>query len=619
MIDTPEFSLEDFATSKPYEWLYNLRGDPFQMSLAKTALQTMAASVGIRNFVSLFNSFVKSQANNGQITLERQTEFDKQPLQLACGQYICDEDGVRLITTGGEEVQVCPHPIMPIRRLINEDSGEERLLIAYRKGNFWRPPITVEKSVIASSQKIIDLAALGVIVTSDTAKLLGTYLLKMEELNYSRLEERRSVGRLGWIGSHGFAPYIDELEFDGEANYKHLFASVSKAGDRDKWVDTMRSLRAEKTIGRIFLAASFASALLEPCGLLPFFVHAWGGQGTGKTVSLMVAASVWANPRMGEYIGTFNSTDVGQEMTAAFLNSLPFCMDEMQIQAASGQKDFDRIIYKLTEGIGRVRGSKNGGLRQTATWKNCILTTGEDPILTATSMGGATVRVIEIEAEKPIYSDLVKLCSTINSNYGFAGHEFVSYLQQDGVIERIESIRKEYYQKLMEYDGAEKQAASMSAILAADHIATELIFKDDNALTVEDMSYYITKAETVSANKRALEYIYESVARNQTKFLPSEKANNNEVWGRIQSTTIAVIKSVFDKMLYDGGFNPRTFLSWAARQYGDDGSPLVQVGDSKHIAKRVRIGEENPRCIVIQRNFIDDDYEEVTDNDILPF
>ena len=435
----PTFSPEDFGTSKPYEYLYSLRVNPFEAQLVANALKVQAAAAGVRNFITVYNQFVKTQAQKGSVKLERATQFEDQPVELKSGPYICDEDGVRLVAAGGEELLVCPHPILPIRRLINEDTGEERLLIAYRKGKFWRPPIPVEKSVIASSQKIIELASYGIIVTSETAKLLGTYLLKLEELNYDAIDEKRSVGRLGWIGDHGFAPYIDDLEFDGEANYRTLFNAVKASGSREKWLQAIKAVRAEKTIARIFLAASFASALLEPCGLLPYFVHAWGGSGTGKTVSLMVAASVWANPRMGEYVGTFNSTDVGQEMTAAFLNSLPYCMDELQIQTASGQKDFDRIIYKLTEGIGRIRGAKSGGLRQTATWKNCILTTGEDPILTGSSMAGATVRVIEIEADKPIYSDLVGLCSTINQNYGFAGEEFIRYIQSDRKSTRLNS------------------------------------------------------------------------------------------------------------------------------------------------------------------------------------
>lgn len=621
MTEIPTYSPEDFTSSKPYEFLYKLRKDPFELSLAINALKMQAAAAGCRNFVSMFNSYVKSQAAKGTIKLEQTTEFEHQPMSLKCGPYVCNEDGVHLVTNGGEDICVCPHPIMPIMRLINEDSGEERLMIAYRKGTYWRPPISVEKSTIASSQKIIELAAYGIIVTSETAKLLGTYLLKMEELNYSELEERRSVGRLGWINGHGFAPYISDLEFDGESNYRHIFNAVRQCGSREAWIETMRSLRSEKTIARIFLAASFASALLEPCGLLPFFVHAWGGQGTGKTVSLMVAASVWANPRMGEYVGTFNSTDVGQEMTAAFLNSLPYCMDELQIQSASGQKDFDRIIYKLTEGVGKIRGAKSGGLRQTATWKNTILTTGEDPILTSSSMGGATVRVIEIEAEKPIYHDLVALCGAINANYGFAGEEFVSFLQEDGAIPKIEEIRMGYYRKLMEYDGAEKQAASMSAILAADQLATERIFRDGNALTVADMSAYITKAETVSANRRALEYIYESIARNQGRFLPVEKGPVVEIWGKIEPTAIFIIKSVFDRILTEGNFNPRTFLSWASRQV-KNGVALLQTESQtsfRHSTKVVRLGDQRVRCVCLARDWGEDSFAEVSDEEELPF
>ena len=109
----------------------------------------------------------------------------------------------------------------------------------------------------------------------------------------------------------------------------------------------------------------------------------------------MIAASVWACPKMGEFCTTFNSTLVGQEMTAAFLNSLPMCIDELQIQSSSGVRDFDRIIYQLTEGVGRTRGAKTGGLQRMNTWRNCIITNGEHPISNSSSGGGAVNRVIE--------------------------------------------------------------------------------------------------------------------------------------------------------------------------------------------------------------------------------
>ena len=100
----------------------------------------------------------------------------------------------------------------------------------------------------------------------------------------------------------------------------------------------MLDIRIERNpCARIMLAASFASALVEPCDCLPFFVHLWGGTESGKTVALMLAASVWASPLMGDYIRTFNSTAVAQELTAGFVNSLPLCYDELQIVKKSKQ------------------------------------------------------------------------------------------------------------------------------------------------------------------------------------------------------------------------------------------------------------------------------------------
>jgi len=599
-ISIPEYTAEEYASSdKPYEWLYAHRKNKFLLKQLTQRMKDQAGKLGVKSFVGLFNAYCESMAASRGESLERATLFDGQPAELLSGEYVCDEKGVRVIDKFGYEQMVCPHPILPIQRLENVDSGEERMEIAYKKGLLWRT-IIVEKTTISSSSKILDLAAYGVIVNSENAKALSTYLFAMEQLNYAHLPEKRSVGRLGWISNHGFSPYLGELEFDGEAMYKHIFSSVKQSGEREKWISAMKNVRAEKTAGRIFLAASFASAILEPCGLLPFFVHLWGGQGTGKTVSLMIAASVWACPKLGEYISSFNSTDVGQEMTISFLNSLPLCMDELQIQAASGIREFDRMIYKLTEGFGKVRGAKAGGLRQTATWRNCILTTGEHPILNANSMGGASVRVIEIECAEKVYSDLVGLCAVINENYGFAGREFVEHLQKDGMIDKVNALQKELYRELLTI-GEDKQAASASAILAADQIATEIIFQDGNALSVEEISAFLTKKDEVNANVRALEYIFELVGRNPMHFRTNDYGEyRNEVWGKVDQAEnqdcVYIIKSVFDREMSLAGFNSTSFLSWAKRN-----GHLVCDKDGNRNTKKARVGGSlvNTVCILL--------------------
>ena len=562
----PEYTAYDYYNSSaPYEWLYQFKSDKFKLKQMTQKMKDKAGAVGVKCFISLFNSYCEMQAQRSGEMLANSTQFDGQDMELFSGEYICDETGVFVHDKFGYEQTICRHPIMPIQRLCNVDSGEERLKLAYKKGRFWRS-IVVEKSVLASSSGILQLAANGIMVNSENAKPLSTYLLEMEQLNYDLIPEQKSVGRLGWISDHGFSPYVDDLVFDGETNFKHIFSAVKSSGSREAWVNVMRNLRSEKSPGRLFLAASFASVILEPCGLLPFFLHAWGGTEVGKTVGLMIAASVWACPRLGDFILTFNSTSVGQEMTASFLNSLPMCIDELQIQSSSGIRDFDRIIYQLTEGVGRTRGAKTGGLQRMNTWKNCIITNGEHPISNSSSGGGAVNRVIEFECDEKVYSDLVGICAVISQNYGFAGREFVEYLQQDGMFEAVNAIQKEYYRELLKSDSTDKQAASASAILAADAIATELIFKDGNNLTVADLEKIMTKKAEVNVNQRALEFVYELAERNPNRFKANEFGDyQGEVWGKKEDDCIYFIKSVFDREMANAGFNSTAFLAWAKR------------------------------------------------------
>lgn len=593
IIEIPDYGVDDYYNSSaPYEFLYQFKDDKFMLRQMCEKMKAKAGALGVKAFMSLWNAYCEMMANKSGMKLDNATNFDGQPLELFSGEYICDEYGVMVQDKYGYEQPVCRHPIMPIQRLVNIDSGEERLEIAYKKGRAWRSTI-VEKSVIASSSGILHLAANGIMVNSENAKQLSTYLLEMENLNYEYIPEQKSVSRLGWVGQHGFSPYVDGLAFDGENNFKHIFKAVNSSGERQKWLDAMIDLRKEKTAGRLFLASSFASVILEPCGLLPFFLHAWGGTEVGKSVGLMIAASVWACPKMGEYITTFNSTLVGQEMTASFLNSLPMCIDELQIQSSAGIKDFDKIIYQLTEGVGRTRGAKTGGLQKINTWRNCIITNGEHPISNASSGGGAVNRIIEFECAEKVYSDLVGICAIINQNYGFAGKEFVEWLQQDGNADRINKLQKEYFRELLKSDSTDKQAASASAILAADHIATEIIFKDGNNLTVEDMAKIMTKKTEVNVNTRAYDYILELVARNPNKFYPNENGDyQGEVWGKVADEKIYIIKSVFDKELQSAGFNSTAFLAWAKRM-----ELLATAKDRRTIS--ARIGGTVTTCVCI--------------------
>lgn len=598
----PRYTKDDYLlTSEPYDFLYEFRDDGFQLAQIREKMKAQAAECGIKGFIGLWNAYLESRKQRDGVPLDKATAFENQELELMSGKYCCDENGVSFSNQYGYEVEVCRHPILPVQRLVNIDSGEERLRLAYKKGRSWRY-IIAEKSTLASATKILELSSKGIMVTSENAKLLSSYIFEMEQLNYDIIPEEKSVGRLGWVGNHGFSPYVDGLVFDGEQSFGHIFRAVRCEGMLEAWTEAMRGVRAAGTAGKLFLAASFASVILEPCGLLPFFLHAWGGTETGKTVGLMVAASVWASPRVGEYISTFNSTSVAQELQASFLNSLPLCMDELQIQSSAGVTDFDRIIYKLTEGAGKLRGEKNGGLQRLTKWKNCIITNGEHPISSINSGGGAKNRILEFECAEKIYPDLVSLCEVITHNFGFAGKIFVDWLKRDGNFEQINSIQKRWYQELLSQDTTDKQAASASALLTADEIATELIFKDGNALTIDEICRVLTTKTEVNVHERALAFLMDWIATNPNRFVPNEFGDYpGETWGSSDIDCVYIIKSVFEKVMRDNGYNAAAFLAWAKRtgKIECERERLTKKKQFKGLSQRIPCV-----CLKIQDEFI---------------
>jgi hypothetical protein len=300
------------------------------------------------------------------------------------------------------------------------------------------------------------------------------------------------------------------------------------------------------------------------------------------------------------------------------------CVDELQIQSSMGVRDFDKIIYQLTEGVGRTRGAKTGGLQKTTTWKNCIITNGEHPICNSNSGGGAVNRIIEFECDKKVYSDLVGICSIIAKNYGYAGKAFVEYLQSTGAINRLNTLQKRYYNELLRSESTEKQAASASAILAADEIATELIFQDDNNLRVEDIETIMTKKYDVDVNMRALDYVGELVARNANKFTPNDFGEYpGDIWGRKDHEYIYIIKSVFDKEMTSEGYNSSSFLAWAKRR------DIIDTEQNRR-TRKVRVAGNNVNCVCLKVEALNnykaipekkpqDGFVEIPDNDELPF
>lgn len=562
------FGPEDFLTTAPYEALYQYHEQPFVHEAKQQELAMYAASQGFRGFKAMYKKYIESlKAKVGTIYIDNVTSFTGQPLELNAGDWDSTDCGV-FRRSGFVDEMACPHPILPVERLVNIDTGEEKLKLAFRKGSNWRR-IIVSKTVLANANKVTELAGSGIAVTSQNARAFVQYISDLENLNYDTIPERKCIGRLGYIQDEGFSPFVDGLIFDGDANFKALFSTVRAHGSEEKWMDTAREVRGMSTTAKIILAASFASVLLEPLNCLPFFVHLWGvDSGTGKTVALMVAASVWGDPAVGSYVKTFDGTVVGMEKTAAFLNNLPFCLDELQLAKDNkGRSQFD--VYKLAQGVGRTRGNKAGGVDLTPTWRNCILTTGESPLTGTSSGAGAVNRVIDIECKSSnvVIRDGMRISGAVKKNFGYAGRRFVEFLYRPGTIELVSERYRDLFRELSDRDTTEKQAMAAASIVLADELACAWIFQGmQNPLTVSQISEFLASKAAVSAGDRGYKYLCDWVTQNSNRLCGRSEIPNFDVYGALDGNRAFIIRSVFERILQEAGYSTAAMISYLKQE-----------------------------------------------------
>ena len=540
------------------------------------------------------------------------TNFDGPYDNMICKEWIASDDGIYLMNynTGFTDILACYHPILPIERLKNLETGEEQIKLAYKRNNRWSE-IIVPKTMITSANKIVALSGRGVSVTSENAKYLVRYLSDVENANDNYINVQYSSSKLGWIQG-GFLPYDTEIIFDGDSRFKQLFDSIGEYGNRTVWMEHIKKIRKRGRMEvKFMLAASFASVLVSIIGGLPFFVDLWGETEGGKSVAMMVAASVWANPDESRYIGDFKTTDVALEAKADMLNHLPMMLDDTSKKNRKIEENFEGIVYDLASGKGKSRSNKELGINRENRWKNCILTNGERPLNSYVTQGGAINRILEIECGQNVFENPRETAEIIKHNYGFAGKDFIDAVKAIGK-EEIRRIQQEFLNQLYDDEKMQKQSMALSIILAADEIATDYIFNDGQYISIEDAKKALIDRNELSDNERCYRYVLDKIAMNGQRF---DISTNCEKWGIIEDGYAYMYNQAFDELCSSGGFSKKSFLSWAARNH------LVQSDSKGNPTKQKKICGKNNRCVCLKINqdMDSDGFMSVDDELELPF
>ena len=535
-------------------------------------------------------------------------------VSYSTGRWKVSDKGI--ISQDGKTVSVAGYyPVIITKVLTDRNTGDEKLELTWKKNGSVKR-LTAPRNVISSANKIVDLSRYGFPVTTETAKNLIKYLSDFEALNM--IETLVCSSKFGWADGE-FLPYTDEVLFDCTNGVKALTESVHEEGSFETWLDIARQIRAS---GRkeplVYLAASFGSVLVHPLKILPFIVNMYGTTGSGKTVTLMLASSVWANPSEGGYISESNSTINALEMKLDTLNHLPLMIDDLSKLRSDDRNQLMNLIYGLCSGRGKGRMGRNGELKYAPTWSDTIITNMERPLADDNMRGGAMNRILDFEIEPgDIYKDGNHVVTVLSDNYGHAGHVFVKVIQEIG-FDIIRTTVNRYRQRIRDYaiqigeEKEDKQITPLAVMLAADLISEKYIFQDGIHLDFDYAVKAVKSRKQVSEMERAYKHFVDAIYINKSKF---DADGYGDFWGkRYNDHYVAVIPSALNKIADQYNFNVNQFVQWCKNSD-------ILLADKGRLQKFVTLTgySDRARCYVIRvEERIDSDGFIAGEPDLLP-
>lgn len=235
----------------------------------------------------------------------------------------------------------------------------------------------------------------------------------------------RIYGKEGWV----------DVPMPGLENINN---SSQPTGTLENWrafVNLLIKKRLWKHLA--MLLAGAGSPLMRFTGLHGVTFHCGSTEsGTGKSLALEAAASVWGHPT--HYRTGKGTSPVAMQQRQGLLNSLPLITDEI---TAKNRKDFEwfpEFLLDSTEGKGKER-MESGANRERlnlSTWQNLNIMSSNTHAVDYLTGGrkhaseGELRRLLESIMDDVLTWEPheIEIIKTLSSNYAVAGHELVQFM-----------------------------------------------------------------------------------------------------------------------------------------------------------------------------------------------
>lgn len=309
--------------------------------------------------------------------------------------------------------------------------------------------IIPQKAVVSKDETAKHLAMQNIIASygSGNDKNLFEYVrAAVHEFSVSK-KASKVPANYGWQADGSFVVSNTIYYPDGRERQmpmpglENLANATKAAGSIEGWRDMWNLMIAKGhyellTIGCI----GFGSPLMTFTGLNGMVFHLGSTEsGTGKTLALQLAASIWGHPdrfRVGKA-----TSDVAMIQRAGMLNSLPLLSDEI---TAKNRKDMEwapAFIFDYSEGMGkeRMEAGANRERLNTTVWSGlCGLSSNTHMVDYMTgarkhSSEGELRRMLEMTPTRQLHwnADEEAVIMAFQHSYGIAGKMFAKWLAEN--------------------------------------------------------------------------------------------------------------------------------------------------------------------------------------------
>ncbi len=458
--------------------------------------------------------------------------FEKNEDGIFLREDVRDKNSHEVIRTHLIPLSRTPFDIM--EQMENPDTREVFFKIAFEGKEIIMPA-----SDLSNKRGIIALAGFGVNTIEANAKQLCKYIMEYRALNH--IEKSLIYDRFGWKDDGSFVlgnkKYflngVTQVSLSPLSQSRETNAIVEK-GTLAGWVQTISGMMKYDT-QRFKMYIACVPPLLKLLKASNFSLADIGDTSVGKTRTTNVAMSMYGKPygQDSTLELSADTTKTAIETVMKVFTDLPIHPDEIQ----NVKKDvLDHIVYMIGNGKGRMRGTKTGGLQELANIRTVALFTSERSVITESSFGGESMRLIEVfkGLGKTDIKAVKQFEDGISDNYGTFAPLLINYIikNQDEILalhaeskKSSDAIQGKYAFEPRMVGIAGRLSNTFASILTAGKVFEKLYkiiggeMRDPEGVVIPAFHRCVTDKESESYVQRGLAHIISWMNANRAYFL----------------------------------------------------------------------------------------------------